>query len=97
MALRSSGSDRFWQQYQRLPPDVKRIARQAFRRFLQNPWHPSFQRKQPQALAHRHPPIHEFRITLRYRALCEVEGDDYRWIFIGDHVAFDREVRRLAS
>jgi hypothetical protein len=28
--------------------------------------------------------------------LCQVEGEAYCWIFIGDHVAFDREVRRLA-
>jgi hypothetical protein len=29
--------------------------------------------------------------------LCQVEGEEYVWLFIGDHVAFDREVRRLSS
>jgi len=97
MALRSVGTATFWRQYLALPEPIRRLARVAYRQFLQDPWHPSFRRKKPGALEHHHPPIYEFRITRQYRALCQVEGEEYRWIFIGDHVAFDREVRRLTS
>ena len=96
MALRSVGTVTFWQQYLALPEPIRRLARAAYQQFLHNPWHSSFQRKKPRALEHHSPPIWEFRITRQYRALAEVEGDTYLWIFIGDHVAFDREVRRLA-
>ena len=97
MALRSVGTDTFWQQYNALPERIKRIARATYQQFLQDPWYPSFRRKKPRALEHHQPSIYEFRITRQYRALCQVEGEEYVWIFIGDHVAFDREVRRLSS
>jgi len=77
------------------PEPVRRLARVAHRQFLQDPWHPSFRRKKPGPLEHLHPPIYEFRITRQYRALAEVDGDTYRWLCLGDHVAFDREVRSL--
>jgi hypothetical protein len=97
MAIRSVGTETFWRQYRGLPEPIRRLAREAYQRFLQNPWYPSFNRKKPRALEHYDPPIYEFRITRQYRALCQVEGEEYRWIFIGDHVAFDREIRRLSS
>ena len=96
MAIRSMGTATFWRQYRELPNPIKRLARVAYRQFRQDPWHPSFQRKKPRALERHSPPIWEFRITRQYRALCQVEGEEYVWIFIGDHVGFDREVRRLA-
>jgi hypothetical protein len=74
MALRSVGTATFWQQYRALPEPIRRLARVAYRQFLQDPWHPSFRRKKPGALERLHPPIYEFRITRQYRALCQVEG-----------------------
>lgn len=97
MAFRSVGTDTFWQQYRALPEPIRRIAQATYQQFLHDPWHASFRRKKPRALEHHHPPIYEFRITRQYRALCQVEGEEYVWLFIGDHVAFDREVRRLSS
>jgi len=97
VALRSVRTLTFRRQFEQLSDPIQRVARDRYRQFIQDPWHPSFRRKKPRALEHHQPPIYEFRITRQYRALCEVEGDTYRWIFIGDHVAFDREVRRLAS
>jgi hypothetical protein len=97
MAVRSVGTAIFWRQYHALPEPIKRIARAAYQQFLQNPWHPSFRRKKPRALEHLSPSIYEFRITRQYRALCQVEGEEYIWIFMGDHIAFDREIRRLSS
>ena len=97
MALRSVGTETFWRQYRALPEPIRRIARATYQQFLQEPWYPSFRRKKPGALERHHPPIYEFRITRQYRALCQVEGEEYTWILIGDHVAFDREIRRLSS
>jgi hypothetical protein len=96
MALRSEGTETFWRQYRALPEPIRRLARVTYRQFLQDPWHPSFRRKKPGALEHINPSVYEFRITRQYRALAEVDGNTYLWLFIGDHVAFDREVRRLA-
>ena len=97
MPLRSVGTATFWRQYNDLPEPNKRIARATYQQFLQDPRHPSFRRKKPRALEHHTPPIYEFRVTRQYRALCQVEGEEYIWLFIGDHVAFDREIRHLSS
>jgi hypothetical protein len=95
--ITSAGTQTFWWQYASLPDNIKDIARNKYRLFLQNPAHPSFHRKKPRSLETHHPPIYEFRITLQYRALCVVEGERYSWFFIGDHIAFDREIQRLLS
>lgn len=97
MPLRSFRTETFRRQYDQLPELIQSIAKAMYQLFLRDQWHPSFQRKKPRALEHHSPPIYEFRITRQYRALAQVDGETYYWIFIGDHTSFDRQIRRFSS
>jgi len=46
MAFRSFASERFWQLYGELPPDVQRLADKQYRLFREDPLHPSLRLKQ---------------------------------------------------
>jgi hypothetical protein len=76
----------FWKLYRKLPASVRKEARAAYRRFLNNPQHPGL---------HFHrlfndPSYWSVRVTLDYRAVGIVEGDTITWVWIGSHEAFDR-------
>jgi Txe/YoeB family toxin of Txe-Axe toxin-antitoxin module len=78
---------RFWRMYQALPPQIRRQAREAYRRFQQDPSHPSL-RFHP---LHGYPDYWSARITLSYRAVCRREGNTLYWFWIGSHADFDRD------
>ncbi len=80
----------FKRQLQSLPPEIQHRAREAYRLFLQNPFHPSFRRRIVESTRHWERPHWEFRITRAYRATCMIDGDTYVWVFIGHHKDFDR-------
>jgi hypothetical protein len=41
--VKSLGAAQFWKAYRALPPEIKSAARAAYRKFLENPAHPSLQ------------------------------------------------------
>jgi len=83
----SRGTDSFWKLYAGLPADVKVAARKAFGRFRENQTHPSLHlerlRSDPRAWS--------VRVTLNYRSVALRRGDDWVWVWIGNHRDFDRE------
>ena len=54
--------------------------------FQRNPNHPGLQFKQ----VHSTRPIYSARISLDYRALGILEGDEMIWFWIGSHADYDR-------
>lgn len=88
--MTSRGTERFWALYARLPPDIKEAARAAFARFRENQTHPGLRlerlRSDPRAWS--------VRVTLNYRAVAFRKGDDWVWIWIGNHREFDRDFPR---
>lgn len=84
--MTSRGTDHFWKLYAGLPADIKVSARKAFGRFLENQAHPSLHlerlRSDPRAWS--------VRVTLNYRAIALRRGDEWIWVWIGNHKNFDR-------
>jgi hypothetical protein len=82
----SRGTRLFWELYRGLPRDIQAAARVAYRRFRENPAHPSLRlerlRSDPRAWA--------VRLTLNYRAVALRQGEDWIWIWVGNHHEFDR-------
>jgi len=74
-----------------LPNQVRYRAREAYRRFRDNPNHPSLRFKQ----AHSARPIYSARVGLGYRALAVIEGDVVIWFWIGTHAEYERLLRSL--
>lgn len=69
-----------------LPTEIQQAARKAYRLFREDAQHPSLQFKK----VHDREPLYSVRVTLGYRALGLLEGDEVTWFWIGTHAAYDR-------
>jgi hypothetical protein len=88
--MRSHKNERFDQAFDKLPDTIQRQAREAYRLFTQNPYHPGLRFKQ----VHPTDPIYSVRITDDYRALGRREGEDIIWFWIGPHAEYDQLIAR---
>ena len=66
---------RFRTAFAELPDEVKERARDPYRLFRNNPYHPSLRFKR----VHPTDPIYSVRIGLGYRAVGTLEGDTIYW------------------
>lgn len=89
--MTSETTGRFREAYARLPEHVQRRAREAYRRFRDNPSHPSLHCKP----VHAKRPIYAARVGLGHRALGVVDGDVVIWFWIGTHADYDEVLRGL--
>ena len=84
--MTSRGTTNFWQLYRDLPPGLREAARLAYQKFRENPAHPSLRlerlRSDPRAWS--------VRVRLNCRAVALRQGEDWIWVWIGDHQTFDR-------
>jgi hypothetical protein len=74
-----------------LPLHVQKQAREAYRTWLRDPWHPGLQFKQ----IHPIRAIYSARVGLDWRAVCIRTGDQAIWFFIGSHAEYDRLIASL--
>ena len=84
--MTSRGTPAFWQLYRNLPTDIQQAARLAYRKFREDPAHPSLHLERLRSDSR----AWSVRVTLNYRAVALRRGDDWIWVWIGDHQAFDR-------
>lgn len=68
-----------------LPDRIKAQARNAYRRWRDDPSHPSLHFKR----VHATEPLYSVRIGLGWRALGLLEGDTIYWFWIGSHAQYD--------
>jgi hypothetical protein len=81
----------FRRDFARLPGDIQERARNAYRRFLTNPGHPSLQFKR----LHASLPLWSVRVTDSHRAVGVRTGDEIVWFFIGTHAEYDQMLANL--
>jgi len=74
----------FWDSFNRLPPEVQKLARHTFDRWLKDPFHTSLRFKPVK------PGVWAVRVGLHYRALSRRAGDQVRWFWIGTHAEYDK-------
>jgi hypothetical protein len=84
-------SDDFLDCFARLPVEVRRQARTAYRLWKTSPWHPSLAFKRVSS----DEPVYAVRVGLGWRALGLMEDGDVTWIWIGSHSDYDRLLDRL--
>ena len=75
-----------------MPAQVQKQARDAYAIFQQNPSHPGLRFKQVNAGP---PAVYSARVSIGYRALATVDGDEVVWFWIGSHADYDRLLRQL--
>jgi len=87
--MNSRITEKFRKAFAELPADVQNQARQAYRLFLENPYHPSLHFKpiHPARL------IYSVRVSLYYRAVGVREEDEIIWFWIGSHAEYDKLLR----
>lgn len=92
--MRSRTTERFRKAFARLPAHVQRQARKAYRQFQGDPNHPSLEFKK----VHPSRPIYSARVSLGYRALGVIEGEEILRFWIGSHADYNRLLtqRRLS-
>jgi hypothetical protein len=73
----------FWKAYAELSPEMKVKARKAYQLWQENSLHPSLHFKKVGKN------LWSTRISGGYRALALKKGDDYYWIWIGDHQEYE--------
>ncbi|MCB1130001.1 MAG: hypothetical protein KDN05_02665 [Verrucomicrobiae bacterium] len=76
----------FWRAYRTLDPVVREAARRTYRRFADDPAHPSLRFKKLAG----HDRIWSVRVNASVRALAEREGETVIWFWIGSHNDFDK-------
>ena len=90
--MTSKTTPSFRQRFAALPPDIQEQARAAYRRFRNDPKHPSLHFK---VIKRRGLTLHSARIGLHYCALAYVGGDALYWFWIGPHAEYDHVIDKL--
>lgn len=84
-------TERFRKCFARLPAEVQRQARDAYRDFTRDPSHPALHFKPTR----RDPSVYSVRINESYRALGTRNGDRMVWFWIGSHSDYIRMIGGL--
>jgi mRNA-degrading endonuclease RelE of RelBE toxin-antitoxin system len=84
--VKSRITSNFRRCFAELPPNTQRQAREAYRKFTENPHHPGLHLKKVHAVD----PIYSVRISRDYRALGVQSADEIVWFWIGSHADYER-------
>jgi len=71
-------TERLWECFNKLPQSVQTMSKRNFELLKQDPSHPSLHFKKVGKLW-------SVRIGLNHRALAIEDGDDFIWVWIGNH------------
>ena len=78
---------RFWTLFHRLPEAVQAVARKKFELLKTDPSHPSLHFKKVGKLW-------SVRVGINHRALAVEQGENFIWVWIGDHDEYGRMVKQ---
>jgi len=81
--MKSFATSEFWKAYAQLSPEMQEQARKAYQLWQENSLHPSLRFKK----VGRN--LWSARVSGGYRALALKKGDDYYWIWIGNHDEYE--------
>jgi Txe/YoeB family toxin of Txe-Axe toxin-antitoxin module len=87
----SHTSKRFRKLLAELPKHIKQRAREVYKQFEQDPYHPGLHFKR----VHSTKPIYSVRINIEYRALGILSENEIIWFWIGPHKEYDRLLSQL--
>ena len=91
--MTSRTTDRFWKCYRELPEQIRKEAKNAYKRFKSNPYHPGLHFKR----VHSTRPIFSLRITKDYRAVGIQQDSRVIWFWIGSHGDYDNLLKQLRT
>jgi hypothetical protein len=89
--VKSRATPRFWAAYKALPPEIRKVAKKAYKLFANDPKHSSLRFKK----VHTRDAVYAVRVTHGYRAVGLLDGDEIIWIWVGSHAEYDRLLKSL--
>ncbi|RMF77408.1 MAG: hypothetical protein D6737_17765 [Chloroflexi bacterium] len=89
--MKSRTTARFRRRFKTLPPQVQQQAREAYKRFINDPYHPGLRFKS----VHGTLPIYSVRISRDYRAVGVREDETIVWFWIGTHADYGKLLSQL--
>lgn len=81
--MKSFATTEFWRAYAELSPEMQKQVRKAYQLWQENLFHPSLHFKKVGKN------LWSVRLSGSYRALALTKGDDYYWIWIGNHDEYE--------
>ncbi|MGA1622968.1 MAG: hypothetical protein ACO36E_09595 [Synechocystis sp.] len=81
--MKSFATTEFWRAYAELSPEMQKQVRKAYQLWQENLFHPSLHFKKVGKN------LWSVRLSGSYRALALKKGDDYYWIWIGNHDEYE--------
>jgi len=85
--VRHIATHRFWELYEQLPEEIRKVADKRYRLLKNDPEHPSLHLK-------RIGELWSVRVTDQYRALGSAAPDGIVWLWIGTHREYERRLKR---
>lgn len=89
--MKSLTNKHFWKCYADLSHDIRRQVREAYVLFTKDPYYPSLHFKR----IHSTRPIFSARISMDYRAVGVIDGEEITWFWIGSHADYDNLLKKL--
>jgi hypothetical protein len=86
--LKHYASPRFWECYEQLSPNIRKLADRCFKLLKDDPYHPSLHYKKIGE-------YHSVRIGLHHRALAIEIPEGLLWFWIGSHADYDKLLENL--
>jgi mRNA-degrading endonuclease RelE of RelBE toxin-antitoxin system len=84
--MRHIAIPRFWQYWQDLPQETKKLALQNFELLKNDPWHPSLHFKKVGKTRQ----VWSVRVGAHYRALGKEKPEGIVWFWIGPHTEYEK-------
>jgi hypothetical protein len=84
--LKHFAAPSFWETYQRLPVNIRKLADQCYEILKSNPRHPSLHFKKTGK-------YNSVRVGLHYRALAVQVSEGLLWFWIGTHDEYQRMIK----
>jgi mRNA-degrading endonuclease RelE of RelBE toxin-antitoxin system len=82
---------RFRKAFSNLPSRIQKEAKESYKLFKMNPNHPNLYFKK----IHPVRPIYSVRISLDYRAIGFLDGNEMIWFWIGSHSEYEKLISHL--
>jgi mRNA-degrading endonuclease RelE of RelBE toxin-antitoxin system len=76
-----------------LPRQVQQQAKGAFKQFKEDHTYPSLHFKR----VHERQPVYSARISLKYRVVGVVDGDEIVWFWAGSHADYEKLLARMRA
>ncbi|MCX7783401.1 MAG: hypothetical protein N2318_07110 [Meiothermus sp.] len=89
--MKSYLADEFFEHYRKLPENVRKQARAAFKLWQDNPFHRSLNFKE----VHAAEGIWSARVGRNYRVLGLRDAEEITWFWIGSHSDYDNLLEQL--